>query len=374
MSKVLIIDNSRYVTGALKSIAGFANALANRHEFTWALPTALSEADAQVAGIDRVHRFNFAELSRKPGQLVRYLPRLIANTRRIDRLVRDHGIDIVHVNDLYNMCGVALKLVNRRVKVVYHVRLLRNSYVGPFYERFLDLIERRADAIVCCSRAVSRDVGERRVRVEVIHDSQSFDDTPPPELRPEVGEIVYVGNFLPGKGHDLALEALAIVGQSLPDVKLRFVGRVDDSPISREFRRRLDGRIEELALNDNVIFDGFRTDIVAEMRRSDIVLNMSESESFSMVCLEALRSGVPLVASDCGGPAEIFEHMRSGWLVPNRDVVAAAEAIKTLAADPKMRRSVAVEGAKFASANFDVAKNAEKLEALYRRMLEIIKG
>jgi glycosyltransferase involved in cell wall biosynthesis len=369
MSKILIIDNSRYVTGALKSIVSFANALTDRHEFILALPSALSDDDLKIAGEGRVHRFDFVELSRKPGELVRYLPRLVANTRLVNRLVRENGIDIVHVNDLYNMCGVALKLINRRVKVVYHVRLLRNSYVGRFYESFLGLIERQADALVCCSHAVARDVGERQVHVEVIHDSQPFDVGPPPEIRSEVKEIVYVGNFLPGKGHDLALEALAIIGEGFPNVKLRFVGRVDDSPISNEFRRRLDRLIEKLGLVDRVAFDGFKLDIVSEMRRGDIVLNMSESESFSMVCLEALRSGVPLVASDCGGPSELFEHGRSGWLVPNRDVAAAAEAIKTLAGDTEMRRSFGLEGLKFALGNFDVRMNAERLDALYRKLM-----
>ena len=56
------------------------------------------------------------------------------------------------------------------------------------------------------------------------------------------------------------------------------------------------------------------------------MLNFSESESFSMTCLESLYYGTPLIATDSGGPAELFKHGESGHLVPNRDVQAMAKA------------------------------------------------
>jgi len=108
-----------------------------------------------------------------------------------------------------------------------------------------------------------------------------------------------------------------------------------------------------------------RPDTAAEITKADLVLNLSESESFSMVCLEALKAGAPLVASDCGGPGEIIEHMRSGWLVPNRDVVAAADAIETLATDRGLRNRFRLEGRKRARSKFDVRENARQLSGLY---------
>ena len=89
-----------------------------------------------------------------------------------------------------------------------------------------------------------------------------------------------------------------------------------------------------------------------------------------MVCLEALKAGVPLVASDCGGPGEIIEHMRSGWLVANRDVGAASAAIETLAADRDLRNRFSFEATKQARSRFNIYQNAGHLAGLYNSLLD----
>ena len=55
-----------------------------------------------------------------------------------------------------------------------------------------------------------------------------------------------------------------------------------------------------------VHFDGFAANTEVAMKGHDMVLNFSEAESFSLTCLDALYYGVPLIATDCGGPAELF--------------------------------------------------------------------
>ena len=372
MHKVLIVENSTYVTGALKSIARFARALSGEFEFQWAVTEAIADEDLkELIGNDKIHRFKFVEISKKPGRLMMYFPRLIGNAFKLNRIVKNDGISIVHVNDLYNMVGAVVGLLNRDIKIVYHARLLRSSYIGPLYDRFLSMIDRTADALICCSNAVSKDVGERKVPKTVIYDSEDFDngDADLPELNAELRNVVYIGNILPGKGQDLAVETIKLLRERGLDMNLRFVGKVDDSEVSRNQKARLDKMISDAKLEGSVEFAGFRRDVAAEIGKADLVLNLSESESFSMVCLEALKAGVPLVASDCGGPGEIIEHMRSGWLVPNRDVVVAADAIETLAADRDLRNRFRLEGTKCARARFDVGENAGELKDLYHSLI-----
>jgi glycosyltransferase involved in cell wall biosynthesis len=181
---------------------------------------------------------------------------------------------------------------------------------------------------------------------------------------------VYIGNILPGKGQDHAIETVKLLRERGLNMKLRIVGKVDDSEISRNYKNRLDGLISDSGLGAAVEFVGFQRDVAAEIRKADLVLNMSESESFSMVCLEALKAGVPLVASDCGGPGEIIEHMRSGWLVANRDVGAASAAIETLAADRDLRNRFSFEATKQARSRFNIYQNAGHLAGLYNSLLD----
>lgn len=368
MKKVLIIENSSYVTGAAKSIARFANALGSEFIFYWAVPESLGRDDQrELFGDERVYRFKFIEVSRKARRLLSYFPRLIANTVRLNRLVKKEGIGIVHVNDLYNMVGAALRGINRHVRVIYHVRLLRSSYVGPLYGTFLWFIERTADAIVCCSMTVARDVGERRIPVHVIYDSEVFEpgEMFTPVTRDPLRNVLYLGNILPGKGQDLGLRALSAARSAGLDLKMRFVGRVDGGEVAAAFKSRLDNLIEELDLTDHVEFVGFRSDVSAEFAWADLVLNLSESESFSMVCLEAMKAGVPIIASDCGGPGEIIVHMQSGWLVPINDAQATAKAIVSITDQPDLRRSFIYNGKLQAIDKFGVENNALLLKNLF---------
>lgn len=374
MHRVLIVENSTYVTGALKSIARFARTLSDEFEFQWAVTETIADEDLKDLIPDaKIHRFKFVEISKKPGRLIMYFPRLIGNAFKLNQIVKDEGISIIHVNDLYNMTGAAVRLLNRDVRIVYHARLLRSSYIGPLYDRFLSMIDRTADALICCSEAVSKDVGDCKVPKTVIYDSEEFDhgDADLPELKAELRSIVYIGNILPGKGQDLAIETVKLLRERGLDVNLRFVGKVDDSEVSRKQKARLDKMISEAKLEGSVEFAGFHRDVAAEIRKADLVLNLSESESFSMVCLEAFKAGVALVASDCGGPSEIIEHMRSGWLVSNRDTAAAADAIQTLAADRDLRDRFRLEALKRARSAFNIEENAGHLGELYNSLLDV---
>jgi glycosyltransferase involved in cell wall biosynthesis len=105
------------------------------------------------------------------------------------------------------------------------------------------------------------------------------------------------------------------------------------------------------------------------MKAADIVLNFSESESFSLTCLDALFFGTPLIASDCGGPAELFEHERSGLLVPNRDVLAMSAAIVQLAASADTRQRFAEAGRYFVRQKFAPAHTYQLLGELYKQVL-----
>lgn len=369
MKKVLIIDNSTYITGASKSIAHFARELSPKYDFYWAVTKAIKDEELRrTIGDQTFERFEFVEISKRLSAAARYFPQLVRNTRKLQKMIRKNGIDVVHANDCYNMCGVMLKIFDPKIRLVYHIRLLPTSYIGKLFGAFMKIIGRYADAVVCCSRIVADSIGEMPLK-RVIYDSDVFPGAGDKKINEEVRNIVYVGNILPGKGHALAVEAFEFVCREFPEMTLRLVGKFDHNEASTNFKKHLDRLIREKSLEKNVVFEGFKYEIEKEIEKADILLNLSESESFSMVCLEALKTGVPLVAADSGGPAELFEHMRSGWLVPNRDSAAAAEAISELAKNRSLRERFSVEGKKYVSAKFNIAENAKQLDELYTYLL-----
>ncbi|MFM8744584.1 MAG: glycosyltransferase, partial [Cytophagales bacterium] len=101
-----------------------------------------------------------------------------------------------------------------------------------------------------------------------------------------------------------------------------------------------------LGLDKVVMFEEATDDIEAVMKKADVVLMFSESESFSMVCYEALFYGKPLIASDCGGPRELVENNVSGLLVTNRDTHAMANAMCTLVNYNELRYVLSINARK----------------------------
>ena len=182
-------------------------------------------------------------------------------------------------------------------------------------------------------------------------------------------QLLYLSNYIRGKGQDLALEAFRRAFAQNNNLRLRFVGGDMGMAKNQEFRQELEAAAQAAGLSEVIQFDGFAANTEGSMKAHDIVLNFSEAESFSLTCLDALYYGVPLIASDCGGPAELFENGKSGLLVPNRDVAAMAAAITALAADEVQRQQFSKASRQFVRDKFAPARTYQLLAASYHQVL-----
>ncbi|GGG58443.1 hypothetical protein GCM10011378_38220 [Hymenobacter glacieicola] len=321
-----------------------------------------------------VHELPFVEISRRKADLLRYLPMLLLNGWRLHRLSKRSGATIVHLNDFYNLTGYVAKLLSfGQLRVVTHVRFLPQSLVQPLARTWRWLGEQFADRVLCVSEAVRQYFGSA-VSVQVV-----FDPIPGPERypaptvpasRPDGSvQLLYLSNYIQGKGQNFAVEAFQQAYAQNDTLRLTFVGGDMGMAKNREFRQQLEAGVAAAGLSGVVSFQGFVADVEQAIKSADILLNFSESESFSLTCLDALYFGTPLIASDCGGPAELFEHGVSGLLVPNRNVDSMAQAIKQLAADPSLRARFAAAGRRFVREKFRAAATYERLGQMYTEVL-----
>jgi L-malate glycosyltransferase len=100
-------------------------------------------------------------------------------------------------------------------------------------------------------------------------------------------------------------------------------------------------------------------------------LNFSESESFSITCLESLFFGCPIVATRSGGPAEIIDHGETGYLVPKGDVAAMVDHMTLLMGDPALRSRISDAGQRVVRERFSVENTSFKLKKVYDRILSV---
>lgn len=131
--------------------------------------------------------------------------------------------------------------------------------------------------------------------------------------------------------------------------------------------------VEKLAasvgVSRNVAFLGEQLQMGPLLAQADLFLLPSEQESFGLAALEALASGVPVVATNVGGLPEVVRHAETGWLVPVADPPALAAAVLKLLADEPRRAAMGQAARADALARFRPEPVVSRVEGLYREVL-----
>ncbi len=140
--------------------------------------------------------------------------------------------------------------------------------------------------------------------------------------------VGYVGRLDPIKGAQFFVEAARLCLQKNTALKFILVGE-------GILRKELEVKVTLWGLNDKIVFTGWRDDIPDIMSILDILVLPSLNEAVGIVLIEAQSLGVPVVASNVGGIAEIIKDKQTGILVEPADPQAIAEAVKELLDNPQ---------------------------------------
>ena len=372
---VLIVDNSRAVTGALNAMRHATGPLRPGIAFEYVLPSgstgrSVLEADGYV-----VHELPFVEISRRKVDLLRYVPMLLLNGWRLRQLAQNRNASLIHLNDFYNLTGYVARFFSMgQLRVLTHVRFLPQTLPQVFARPWRWLAEHAAQQVLCVSEAVRGYFAPGHAGVCTVYDPLPArgEQQPPYVVSGAPNQLVrllYLSNYIRGKGQNFALEAFKVAYACNPNLRLHFVGGDMGMVKNQEFRRELEADAQAAGLEEVVQFEGFAANTEVAMKAYDIVLNFSEAESFSLTCLDALYYGVPLIATDCGGPAELFEAGHSGLLVPNRDVPAMVEAMVSLAGNMALRQQFSTASRLFVREKFAPAHTYQLLADCYRQVL-----
>jgi colanic acid/amylovoran biosynthesis glycosyltransferase len=182
------------------------------------------------------------------------------------------------------------------------------------------------------------------------------------EQRRDALRIVCVGTLHEVKGQPYLIEACRLLARQGVDVRCRLIGGGPDE-------RALRGQIEAAGLAESVVLAGPRTrqQIVDELRRADALVAPSvptragRREGIPVVLMEAMSTGLPVVASAISGIPELVEDGVSGLLVPPGDAAAIARALRRLTADPALRERLGRAARSRVLAEFDLEDSAAEL-------------
>ncbi len=298
-----------------------------------------------------------------------------ANWRSASRLVR--GCDVVHcITEPYSPVA-ALTAGSRPLLITAH-----GTYsVYPLTRRrdapLLRYAYRRAKGVLCVSRFTQRRLHEKVDRVSTLVvpegvDFGRFQAPADPSLVPQGRYLLSVGPIKPRKGYSVSLEAFALAKKAAPDLQYYIVGMIHDD----DFHQQLLESAQKAGVVDSVHFLGQVPDdqLIALYRGcAAFVLTPltlgTQFEGFGLIYLEANACKKPVVGSYGCGAEEAIIDGETGFLVPQGQPEAAAQAIIRLLEDPEMAERMGIAGYERASLmSWDVT--AEKLLEHYQAALE----
>jgi glycosyltransferase involved in cell wall biosynthesis len=364
--RILIIENSVAFTGAFKSVLQASTRLQDRFEILYCLPAHSDLGERLTARGFSYFQLPFVEVS-KSWKTLLYVPMLLINSWRLFRRVHRSEVSVIHVNDLFNLTGVLVKWLRPKTKLIYHIRLMPNSYLAGLYLWIIRLVSANADEVIFVSEAVRNACPILVPNSRVIYDGiDATEKYPVKTVETGPCRILYLANFTPGKGQHLALESFAKALPSLPGATLTFVGGDMGRRANVAYRKSLEVRIAELTLQNSVYLRGFEEDVEGLIKSFDVLMNCSASESFSMTCLEAMMYGTPVIATDSGGPGELLTP-ETGLLVRSTDSMEIGEALVALCRNAAHRAALANKARDEARRRFSLDQSVGELERLYRK-------
>ncbi|WP_318344727.1 glycosyltransferase [Flagellimonas baculiformis] len=279
--------------------------------------------------------------------------------------------DIVHVHlfpSLY-WAGIAKFLSFSKVKMVYTEHNTTNRRRKNIVFKYLDrLVYANFRKIITISPDVDKNI---KIHLGAKNDSEKFVlipngvnieainsaiPIPKSKISPILADrskvILQVSSFTPQKDQKTVIKALQLLPENY------FCCFVGDGPTRDECRNL----VNELGLNDRVIFLGIRTDVYQLLKSVDFIVLSSHFEGLSLACIEGMASGKPFIASNVPGLGNIV--MDAGLLFPEGDSQLLAEAIKNLEEDTELNQTV-VQNCQKRAMEYDIGAMVAKTIDLY---------
>ncbi|NGN92018.1 glycosyltransferase family 4 protein [Nocardioides sp. KC13] len=296
----------------------------------------------------------------------------------VPRLLRRLQVDVVNVHSPGPGFAelACFRSAGRPVVMTYHSGSMVKGAPAPrwvdlllrTWERFVlpRALDRAAGLIACSPVSMAHATG----RAVVIPPSVDLSDFAPGPLERD-GSITYVGRIESSsrwKGLHVLVDALPLVAERVPGVRLDLIGEGDDVAV-------LQSRAERLGVAGRIRWHGSLShDKVAEhLRRTSVAVlpSLTDAESFGTVIVEAMACATPVVGSDVGGIPGNISDGENGYLVPPGDHVALADALARVLENPELARRMGAASREIAVERFDLdARNA----ATYAYLRSVAEG
>lgn len=339
------------------------------HFITSSMPFRLEKVYANVY-------YHQVELSHYP--VFQYPPYDLALAAKMAEVIDREKLDILHVHYAmpHAICGIlARDIASHPVKIVTTLHGTDITVLG-IDTTFKPIIRHgieKSDAVTAVSESLVKQTIEMldiRKPIDVIYNfinEKEYYPKQSPQLREqfhisqEEKVVIHVSNFRKVKRVQDVIDTFKGIHEKISS-KLLIIG---DGP---EFSNMIQ-HVEDAGLEDRVHFLGKQNNVSDIIAMADLMLLMSEKESFGLVLLEAMACGVPGIGTNIGGIPEVLTHDKTGYLVELGDTEQAAVYAVDLLSDPAKLQAFSEASIEHVRTHFASGKIVDQYEALYDRIL-----
>lgn len=327
-----------------------------------------------AAELVATHASSLSHRAKKLGIYVHSVSRgsfRLAAALKIRSILAEGRVELVHANEAHAVTAAWLALANKPTPFVISRRVgypLTKGWIAQ--ARY-----RRADCILANSQWVADQAaasGAPREKLRVVYEGAEIpalltaDQHAAARQRWKIPQgtplLGCVGVFLPDKGQEWLIRALAELRKDFPNARLLLAG---DGPC----RPELEKLTNELNLSQAVIFAGFVKDVEAVYAALDVFLLPSFFEALNNSLLAAMAYQIPSLAFRRGALTEIIEDGQSGLTVSGPDVTEISNAVKRILLDPAFARRLGEAARARVAANFTADRMVESTLSAYEELL-----
>ena len=308
-----------------------------------------------------------------------YAPYDITLSTKIAEVINEYDLDVLHMHYAvpHAVCGILAKQMSGKdIKIMTTLHGTDITVLG--YDHTLKNAIKfgieGSDLVTSVSQSLAKqtqDIINTNKPIVPIYNfvrEQEFPTKRDNQLKSAYGiadhekVIIHVSNFRAVKRIDTIIETFTKIHAQLPS-KLLLLG---DGPELMDMKQKA----KSLGVEDHVLFLG-KQDWVSEFyQMSDLVLLLSEKESFGLTLLEAMKSGVVPIGSNAGGIKEVIKHDETGFIVDVGDSDTASEYALQLLTDQNLYNKMQTAMLADIDARFASNLITDQYESYYKKMLE----
>ena len=293
---------------------------------------------------------------------------------RLAGYLSKYSIDVLHIHwghDLF-LAVLAKVFSRRKVRLVYTRQMSLTRMKHDPYHKY---IYKNVDAYVVIAQALYNDA-KRYLPLSTEHLHLLYYGVPRPvgkindcknylasnALEADAFKIAIFGRIEHGKGQYLVIEAVRRLRKEGKKIQAAMVGHIMD----QDYFNNLTKEINDAGLEEYVRYLGFHNNPVSIMACFDVVVLASKCETFGLVLPEAMRAGVAVIGSNCGGVPEIINHGKTGLLFESENVDDLTNCLRKLIDDPAFCNELAKAGKVEADERFSEEKHFQRLIEIFR--------